>query len=161
VPSEPDTWISVVQLAVSIVGVAITVWLALIVNRSAARITQLEFSRALRDSWIHVDDVTLRDPALIQLSEQLLPPHETADPGFAKKRLFLFVYLSPFNTSYQAARQGLFGSAGQQSIDDIKSQLAFVVRDDDAYWVTQNQGFDPDFKAMCREVRETVTAKPA
>lgn len=156
VPSDTATWISLVQLVISIVGVIITVWLALIVQRGAARITQLEFARALQDSWIHVDDVTLRDPDLIRLAQQYWPPHKTSDPGFGQKRLYLFIYLSPLLTTYQAARQGLFGKASAESIETIKQQLAYVVRDDDAYWVTQNQGYDPDFRALCREVREKL-----
>jgi hypothetical protein len=158
VPNNPDTWISVLQVGVSIVGVAITVWLALIVNRSAAKITEVEISRALRDSWIHVDDVTLRDPALIKLAQHFQPPHESTDPQFEQKRLFLFVYLNPLNTTYQAARQGLFGKAGSQAaIADIKNLLAYVVRDDDAFWVIQNHWFDAGFKGLCNEMRESLT----
>jgi hypothetical protein len=96
--------------------------------------------------------VILRDPGLIHLANQFLPPHETSDSGFGQKRLFLLVYLSPLNTAYQAARQGLYGKGASAS----RAQLAFVVRDDDAFWVTQNQGYDPDFMALCREVREEV-----
>jgi len=158
VPSETDTWISFLQLGVSIVGVAITVWLALIVNRSAERITHLQVTSAVRDSWIHVDDVALRDPALVELFKHFHPPHETTDPGFEQKRLFLFVYLNPLNTTYQAARQGLYGKAGSQAaLEDLRKLLAYVVRDDDAYWVTQNHLFDIDFKALCREVRESLS----
>ena len=159
-PNDLGTLISLAELGISVAGVLITIWLALIVNRSAARITQLEFARSIQDSWIHVDDVTLRDPALIKLSERFHPPHETSDPNFPLKRHFLFIYLSPLNTTYQAARQGLFGKAGAQSIADIKEQLKFVVRDDDAYWLTQHQSFDPDFKALCHEARLAVTAAP-
>lgn len=156
-PSEADTWISVLQLGVSIVGVAITVWLALIVNRSASRIAQLEFARAVSDSWIHVDDVTLRDPALIKLSQHFQPPHDSTDPEFEQKRLFVFFYLNPLNVTYQAARQGLFGKAGSQTVADVRNLLSYVIRDDDAYWITQHHVFDPDFKALCREVRESLT----
>lgn len=155
-PSDTDTWISLLQLVVSIAGVVITVWLALIVQRSAARITQLEFARALSDSWIHVDDVTLSDPELVRLAEQFHAPRETADPAFQKKRLYLLVFLNPLQTSYQAARQGIFGKDSEKSIETIKEQLAYVVKDDDAYWVTQNQGYDPGFVALCREVREEI-----
>jgi hypothetical protein len=156
-PSDAGTWINLIQLIVSIVGVTITVWIALIVQRSSSRITKLEFNRALRDSWIHVDEMTLRDPSLVSLMNEYLPPHESADPAFAQKRLFLFVFLSPLYTTYQAARQGLAGTGAADAIAAIRSQLAYVVRDDDAYWVTQNQGYDPDFMAICREVREEVT----
>jgi hypothetical protein len=158
VPTDAGTWINVVQLVVSIAGVVITVWLALIVNRSAARITQLEFARALRDSWIHVDDVTLRDPALIALAQHFQPPHESTDPEFEKKRLFLFNYLNALITTYQGARQGLFGKHGsEEAIADIRSLLTHVVRDDDAFWVTQNHWFDADFKSLCREARDSLT----
>ncbi|MEA2677260.1 MAG: hypothetical protein QOJ81_1401, partial [Chloroflexota bacterium] len=78
-PADTGTWVSLLQLVVSIAGVLITVWLALIVQRSAARLTQLEFARALRDTWLHVDDVTLRDPELMRLLDQFLPPRETTD----------------------------------------------------------------------------------
>ena len=155
-PADTDTWIGLVQLVVSIAGLLITVWLALIVQRSAARLTQVEFARALSDSWIHVDDVTLRDPDLVRLASQFHPPHQTADPSFQQKRLYLLVYLNPLQTWYQAARHGVFGKNGTKTIETIKSQLAYVVKDDDAYWVTQNQGYDPDFVALCREVREEI-----
>lgn len=155
-PADTGTWISLLQLVVSIAGVVITVWLALIVQRSAARLTQLEFARAVRDTWLHVDDVTLRDPDLIRLVDQFQPPRETTDPGFQKKRLFLLVFLNPLQTAYQAARQGFFGPNSAKSIESIKSQLAYVVKDDDAYWVTQNQGYDPDFMDLCREVRSEI-----
>ena len=157
-PNEPATWISSLQLAVSIVGVVVTVWLALIVQRSAAKLTHLEFTRALRESWIHVDDVTLRDPDLIRLSQQYLPRRETADPAFGQKRLFLLVFLNPINTSYQAALQGVYGAHAEDAITAIKDQLRLVVSDDDAFWVTQNQGYDPDFAALCREVRQSLTS---
>lgn len=155
-PTDTDTWISLLQLVVSIAGVVITIWLALIVQRSAARLTKLELARAIRDTWLHVDDVTLSDPDLVRLVEQFQPPRETADPAFPKKRLFLLVFLNPLQTTYQAAREGFFGPNGAKSIEAVKSQLAHVVKDDDAYWVTQNQGYDPDFMALCREVREQV-----
>jgi hypothetical protein len=155
-PGNTDTWISLLQLIVSIASVAITIWLAVIVQRSARRLTELEFARAVRDTWLHVDDVTLRDPDLVRLAGQFWPPHETTDPAFQQKRLFLLVFLNPLQTTYQAARQGLFGRDGASSIEAIKSQLAYVVKDDDAYWVTQNQGYDPAFIALCREVRDEV-----
>jgi hypothetical protein len=156
VPADTGTWISLLQLFVSIAGVVITVWLALIVQRGAARLTELEFARAVRDTWLHVDDVTLRDPELVRLASQFLPPHETADPGFPRKRLWLLLQLNPMQTTYQAARQGVFGRDGKSAIEGIRSQLAFVVKDDDAYWVTQNQGYDAAFVALCREVRDEV-----
>jgi hypothetical protein len=154
VPADTDTWISLLQLFVSIAGVAITIWLFVIVQRSAARLTELEFARAVRDSWIHVNDVTLRDPELVRLATQFMIPRETADPEFQQKRLFLLVLLNPLQTTYQAARQGLYG---QNGIDSIKEQLRYVVKDDDAYWVTQNQGYDPAFMAVCREVRDELS----
>ena len=160
-PADTDTWISLLQLGVSIAGIAVTIWLALIVQRSAARITQLEFARALSDSWIHVDDVTLSDPDLVRLAALFHPPHETADPAFQKKRLYLLVYLNPLQTAYQAARQGVFGQDGAKSIETIKAQLAHVVKDDDAYWVTQNQGYDPAFVTLCREVRDEIKRNAA
>ena len=155
-PADTDTWISLLQLIVATAGIVVTIWLALIVQRSAARLTQLEFSRALSDSWIHVDDVTLSDPELVRLAEKFHAPHETADPAFQKKRLYLLVFLNPLQTAYQAARQGVFGRNSAKSIETIKAQLAYVVKDDDAYWVTQNQGYDPDFAALCREARELI-----
>ncbi len=113
-PVDAATWIALVQLAVSVVGISITVWLALIVKRSTTRIAQLEFNRALRDSWMHVDQMTLQDPNLVGLMDQYLPPHKTADPGFGRKRLFLLVFLNPMYTTYQAAQQGLSsGSAAE------------------------------------------------
>lgn len=160
-PADTGTWISLLQLMVSIAGVVITIWLAVIVQRSAARLTELEFARAVRDTWLHVDDVTLRDPELIRLASQFLAPHETADPAFPRKRLWLLLQLNPMQTTYQAARQGVFGRDGKSAIEGIRSQLAFVVKDDDAYWVTQNQGYDPAFVALCREVREEVKSSAA
>ena len=157
-PVDAATWIALVQLAVSVVGISITVWLALIVKRSTTKIAQLEFNRALRDSWMHVDQMTLQDPNLVGLMDQYLPPHKTADPGFGRKRLFLLVFLNPMYTTYQAAQQGLSSGSAAETIATIKSQLAYVVRDEDAYWVTQNQGYDPDFAALCREVRESLTS---
>jgi hypothetical protein len=156
VPADTGTWISILQLVVSIASVLITIWLAVIVQRGAARLTELEFARAVRDTWIRVDEVTLRDPDLIRLASQFLPPHQSADPGFQQKRLWLLLQLNPLQTTYQAARQGLFGRDGADAIDSIRSQLKFVVKDDDAYWVTQNQGYDPAFTALCREVRDEV-----
>ena len=160
-PADTDSWISLLQLIVSIAGVVITIWLAVIVQRSAARLTELEFARAVRDTWLHVDDVTLRDPDLVRLASQFLPPHETTDPAFPQKRLWLLLQLNPLQTTFQAARHGLFGRAGTDSIASIKSQLKFVVKDDDAYWVTQNQGYDSAFMALCREVRDEVKRSAA
>jgi hypothetical protein len=157
-PNDPATLISALQLAVSIAGVVVTVWLALIVQRSAAKLTGLEFTRALRESWIHVDDVTLRDPSLIRLANHFHPRRETADPDFGRKRLYLFVYLNPINTTYQAALHGVYGARTKEMIDVIKDQLRIVVADDDAFWVTQNHGYDPDFTALCREVRQSYVA---
>jgi hypothetical protein len=76
-------------------------------------------------------------------------------------RLFLLVYLNPLQTAYQAARQGYFGPNGAKSIESIKSQLAYVVKNDDAYWVTQNQGYDPDFMVLCRDVRNEIERSAA
>jgi hypothetical protein len=85
VPADTGTWISLLQLVVSIAGVVITVWLALIVQRSAARLTELEFVRAVRDSWLHIDDVTLRDSDFVQLANQYMVPRETRTPDFRKR----------------------------------------------------------------------------
>jgi hypothetical protein len=156
VPADTGTWISILQLVVSIASVLITIWLAVIVQRGAARLTELEFARAVRDTWIRVDEVTLRDPDLIRLASQFLPPHQSTDPEFQQKRLWLLLQLNPLQTTYQAARQGLYGRDGTDAIESIRSQLKFVVKDDDAYWVTQNQGYDPAFTALCREVRDEV-----
>ncbi|MEO6349223.1 MAG: hypothetical protein ABIP53_01085 [Candidatus Limnocylindrales bacterium] len=144
-------------MVVSIAGVVVTLWLALVVQRSAAKLTRLEFTRALRETWMHADDVTLRDPSLISLANQFHPHHETADPAFEQKRLYLFVYLNPINTAYQAALQGVYGTNVQEAIDAIKDQLKPVVADDDAFWVTQNHGYDPEFAALCRAVRQSLT----
>ena len=160
-PAETDTWISLLQLVVSIAGVVITIWLALIVQRSAARLTELEFARAVRDSWLHIDDVTLRDSDFVHLANQYMVPRETTDAGFPKKRLMLLMLLSPLQTTYLAAHKGLYGRDGIKSIASIKGQLAYFVKDDDAYWVTQNGGFDPAFVALCREVRDEVKRNAA
>ena len=157
-PIDATTWIALVQLAVSVVGISITVWLALIVQRSTTRLARLEFNRAVRDSWMHVDEMTLHDPALLKYMNEHMPPHESTDPAFGQKRLFLLVYLNPLYTSYQAARQGLSSASAAETIASIKGQLAYVVRDDDAYWVTQNQGYDSDFAAVCREVRAGLSS---
>ena len=47
-PNDPGTWISALQLAVSIVGVVVTVWFAFIVQKGAANLTRLEFTRLAR-----------------------------------------------------------------------------------------------------------------
>jgi hypothetical protein len=155
-PSDPTTLLNTLQLAASIAGVVVTIWLAVIVQRSAAKLTRLEFTRALRESWIHVNDVTLRDPSLINLANQYLPRRETTDPAFGQKRLFLLVYLNPINTAYQAALQGIYGAGTKEAIDAVKDQLGRVVADDDAYWVTQSHNYDPEFAALCREIRMQV-----
>jgi len=155
---DAATLINLGQLIISIVGITITAWLALIVQRSATRISQLEFNRALRDSWNHVDEMVLQKPELLELMDQYLEPHETADPNFAQKRSFLFVYLNPIYTTYQAARQGMSSGGSAETIATVKAQLARVVRDEDAYWLTQNQGYDSDFMAICREVHDSLPA---
>lgn len=160
-PTDTGTWISLLQLVVSIAGVVITIWLAFIVQRSAARLTELEFARAVRDSWLHIDDVTLRDSDFVHLANQYMIPRETTDAGFPKKRLMLLMLLSPLQTTYLAAHKGLYGRDGIKSIDSIKGQLAHFVKDDDAYWVTQNGGFDPAFVALCREVRNEIKPSAA
>jgi hypothetical protein len=73
----------------------------------------------------------------------------------------LLMLLSPLQTTYQAAHKGLFGQEGTKSIASIKGQLAYFVRDDDAYWVTQNGGFAPNFVALCRAVREEIKPSAA
>jgi hypothetical protein len=157
-PADTDSWISLLQLVVSIAGVVITIWLAFIVQRGAARLTELEFARAVRDSWLHIDDVTLRDADFVHLANQYMVPYNTTDAAFPKKRLMLLMLLSPLQTTYQAAHKGLFGRDGASSIDSIKAQLAYFVKDDEAYWVSQNGGFVPAFMAICREVRAQVMA---
>ncbi|MBM4407473.1 MAG: hypothetical protein FJ038_02455 [Chloroflexi bacterium] len=154
---DAATWISLGQLTISIVGIAITAWLAVIVQRSATRIAQLEFNRALRDSWMHVDEMVLQKPEFLELVDRYLEPRETADPTFAQKRHFLFVFLSPLYTTYQAARQGLASGGSAETIATVKAQLARVLLDEDAFWLTQNQGYDSDFMTLCRDVHDSLS----
>lgn len=159
-PSDVSTWLTVAQLVASVAGVLITVWIAFLVQRSATKLTQLEFTRAVRESWIHVDELTLGDANLLRLANTFLPQRQGADEAFGQKRIFLLSYLIPLSTTYLAATQGLFGDKGREVIETVKLHIGLVVADDDGFWVTQNHGHDPDFMAMCREVRahEVATA---
>ncbi|MEP7157938.1 MAG: hypothetical protein ABI797_00785 [Chloroflexota bacterium] len=159
-PSDPQAWLDTAQLAVSVAGLLVTAWIALIVQRGSSRLSRLEFTRAVRDSWIHIDDLTLRDERLLRLANGFMPHREGASESFGEKRIFLLAYLSPLITEYEAARQGMYGTASREAIEAIKAQVALIVADDDGYWVTQNHGLDPEFMALCRELRE-ATARAA
>lgn len=124
-PTDTDTWISLLQLIVSIAGVVITIWLAVIVQRSAARLTELEFARAVRDTWLRVDDVTLRDPELIRLASQFLPPHETTDPAFQRKRLWVAAAVEPASDHLSGGAPGAVRPRrdGVDCIDQVAAQV--------------------------------------
>lgn len=160
-PNDVATWINVIQALASVAGLIVTIWIARFVQRSSSKFSQLEFSRALRESWIHIDVLTLQNASVLRLANQYLPRREGADASFGQKRVFLLSYLSPINTAYQAARQGMYGPGTAEAVEAIKVQLVPVVSDDDGFWVTQNHGHDPDFMALCREVRESLSRPPA
>ncbi|HJQ21235.1 MAG TPA: hypothetical protein VJ867_12875 [Gemmatimonadaceae bacterium] len=150
--------LQVVSVAISMLQLILTGVLAWIVHRSTSRITRLEFAKSIRDAWVTLDALALGDPETLKIADSLLhKPGDRPDAdAFARKRWFILAYLNPIVTAYQGARDGLYGDRRKDVIRGVQTQLESLLRDDDAFWITQHHGHEASFQALCRVVRERI-----
>src|SRR5262245_9462636 len=99
--------ITVILLALQL---AATVAIAWIVDRGAGRLARVNVLRSLRETWINIDFLALRDDRTLAIADSLLPSPDTPkSEGFARKRLFLLAYINPIATWFDAAEEGIYG----------------------------------------------------
>ena len=145
---------SVLNLVVTGLQVVVTAALALVVYRGTVRIARLEFAKSLRELWMNTDSIALQDPETLMTADGLLTPKEGgAGIDFARKRWYVLAYLNPISTTYDGIRSGIYGSHTENRMQDVRTQLRVLLRDEDAYWVTQHHGHEPSFRQLCTEIR--------
>jgi hypothetical protein len=106
----------------------------------------------MREAWIAVDELALANEATLQAADTLLEPKPRESLEFARKRWFILAYLNPITTAWQGAHDGIFGSRKDDHLAGIRTQLEALLKDEDAYWVTQNHGHEKAFRKLCTEI---------
>lgn len=121
----------------------------------------LESLRAVRDSWMQLDAMALSDDRNLQIADRLFSPDAAPGLEHARKRWILYTALNPVVSDFMAARTGVTPSA-TDTIAGCRALLGSLLRDEEAYALTQSGGYTGPFQQLCREVRaELVAAEPA
>lgn len=153
------------ELFVQILQLLATVAIAVVVHQSAGSVARIEILRSLRETWINIDSFALSDARTLNIADSLLPPRPPDPPdrsgdSSARKRLFLLAYLNPIATWFDAVEEGIYGAKKEQNMAVVRGLLGVVLRDEDAYWVTQNHWYGDSFEKLCREIHSTLPSKP-
>lgn len=117
----------------------------------------LESLRAVRDSWMQLDAMALADDRNLQVADSLFNPDADADLEQARKRWVVLISLNPVVSDFMAAKAGLTPSAAD-TMANCRAVLRLLLRDADAYAVTQAGAYTGPFGQLCREVRQEIEA---
>lgn len=120
----------------------------------------IESLRAVRDSWMQVDQAVLADPESLRIADALFNPDAAADGDAEarRKRWIIYLALNPVVSDYMAARAGLVPDA-PQVIQNCRVLLGQLLRDDDTFRATQSGAYFAPFAQLCAEIRADLPAR--
>lgn len=131
--------------------------LSMVVFYHTRKSAALESLRAVRDSWMQLDVMALADDRNLKLADRLFNPDAVADIEQARKRWILLTALNPVVSDFMAARIGVTPSA-TDTIAGCRALLASLLRDEEAFALTQSGGYTGPFQQLCREVHDGLVA---
>ncbi len=139
----------------SVATLVVSVAISIILHRATTRFAKAEHERSIREWWNTLNETALSSDEMLEAADKLMNPDSAKYSTEQKRRRwFAFLVLNALASSYLGARQGLSRST-EDTVDIVKHHRRILLASDDIYAQSQ-QGYEPDFAALCREVREEL-----
>lgn len=151
--AEPSaTEIAGVILDVSIL--VATVVVALAVFRGTKALAKMQLQHDQRIAWMELDFHALENDAVLEVIDKLLHPDDL-DATLARRRKRWACYLlrNPLESMYLGAKAGL-ADCEATSLASVRASLGALVRDDVFMEMIDTYTADPDFVALCHDLRK-------
>ena len=115
-------------------------------------IARAQYMRSVQDSWNEFNKVAIANPDNLQEVKKLMPFSNAGLSNEDVRRHYLmFIELNAFQAMYLGAKHGLLDKHYQMTC--FQDLLIPQIADDEFYGLSQNRGYHPDFKRVCRELR--------
>lgn len=125
------------------------------VYSGSKRVAQVEHDRSIREWWNTLDQIALSSDQMLVLADEMMYT-SSVDESLEKRRRrwFAFVILNALSSSYLGAKLGLTRSS-VETVEIVRHHLRKLLVQDDIFKLSQ-EGYEPDFATLCREVRKEV-----
>lgn len=147
-PEELSAYAAVATLVVTVV-------ISIILQRWSSRVARTEHERSLREWWNTLNETALSSEEMLLVADKLMHPSAVGQTVEEKRRRwFAFLVLNALSSSFLGAQDGLSRSK-EDTVGIVKHHLRILLPSDDIYELSQ-QGYEPGFAALCREVRDEL-----
>jgi hypothetical protein len=152
-PDEVTALAALAQVVLALAALVGSVAVSVFVWYGTRRIARLDYERSVREAWIAIDTAALASDETLAIADALENPNSESTPEVRRKRWFAYTYLNAVVSTYFGARHGLSRSP-EARVEACRQMLRPLVLDDVVFEITQGHGYEPEFSALCREVRE-------
>jgi len=145
---------AVAQAILALVTLIGSIAVSLFIWYGTRRIAQLDYERSLREAWMAVDAVALSSDEMLVMADTLMDPKNAASHIEARRRRwFAYTLMNAIVSTYFGAKHG-FTQSRKDSLEACRQLLRPLMNHDEIFEITQGHGYEPEFSALCREVRE-------
>lgn len=155
-PDEVVTLTAIAQVILAVAALIGSIAVSLFVYYGTKQTSRLEYDRAIREWWNALDQIALSSDDMLTIADQLMDPASYSQSTEQRRRKwFAFIVLNALASTYIGAKLGLVRST-EDSVGIIKHHLRRLLVSDDIFSLSQ-AGYEPDFMALCRQVRDELT----
>jgi hypothetical protein len=156
---KPDEVAAIAAIAQAVFAFA-AIAIAVVVYRASNLIARMQYEWSVREAWNALDSVALSDERMLVMADRLMDPSSTNRSLEAiQRKWFVFMVLNALASSYMGAKRGLTQSK-KDTLSICTHHLSRLVVDDEIFALTQH-GYEKDFSAFCRNIREQQLAQRA
>jgi hypothetical protein len=120
--------------------------------------TRLEHDRSIREWWNTLDQVALSSDEMLVIADELMDPESRDQPLKEKRRKwFTYLVLNTLASSFVVAQLGVTRSY-DDTVGGVRHHLRRLLVDPDTFRLSQS-GYETDFSALCREVRQELISE--
>ena len=109
VAKEIHSYLVYIQIAVSFLTLVVTSLLTYLIHKWSKKSSSIEFTRSIRDAWVNIDSLVLKDSELLLIADSLLDPspEKETDENKIKKRWLTLMILNTLASTFDGRERGL------------------------------------------------------
>ena len=119
-----------------------------------------QYTKSMQDAWNEVNKLIIANEHNVRVAREFMAPDfARKSDDDCRKAYMAFVLLNTFTSFYFGTKHGLLDKTYQR--ENFKDLLGLALADDDVYTLSQSRGYHPKFKALCREVKQSLASSQA
>ncbi len=142
---------------VRIFSVFAQVFIGIAILYSGRVIARAQYTRSMQDAWNDFNKFALSDKDNIEVARILFGPAMAESSADNVRKVYMaFFVLNILQASYTGMKHGLMDK--EYTAENFDKILKPLLSDEDIYALTQERGYHPEFKNLCKNFKDSLSS---